>query len=110
MTSGTQLHSVRSADGTTIAFERPGSGPPLVLVDAAGHFRGLSSFSGLIGPLARDFTVVHYDRRGRGASGNAPPYAVEREVEDLAAIVEDVGGTRSEEHTSELQSRQYLVC
>src|SRR3712207_7114438 len=93
MTSGTQLHSVRSADGTTIAFEHAGSGPPLVLVDAAGHFRRLSSFSGLIGPLARDFTVVHYDRRGRGASGNTPPYAVEREVEDLAAIVEDVGGT-----------------
>src|SRR3712207_8657845 len=100
MTSGTQLHSVRSADGTTIAFERTGSGPPLVLVDAAGHFRGLSSFSGLVDLLARDFTVVHYDRRGRGDSGDTPPYAVEREVEDL----------RSEEHTSELQSRQYLVC
>ncbi len=93
MTSGTQPHTVRSADGTVIAFERTGSGPPLVLVDGAGHFRGLSSFSGLIELLGRDFTVVHYDRRGRGDSGDTPPYAVEREVEDLAALIEDVGGT-----------------
>ncbi|SDM29109.1 Lysophospholipase, alpha-beta hydrolase superfamily [Geodermatophilus siccatus] len=93
MTSGRQPHTVRSADGTVIAFERTGSGPPLVLVDAAGHFRGLSSFSaGLIDLLARDFTVVHHDRRGRGDSGDTPPYAVEREVEDLAALIEDVGG------------------
>lgn len=92
-TSGTQTHTVRSADGTAIAFERSGTGPPLVLVDAAGHFRGFSSFRGLIDLLAGDFTVVHYDRRGRGDSGDTPPYAVEREVEDLAALIEDAGGS-----------------
>jgi pimeloyl-ACP methyl ester carboxylesterase len=91
-TPGTQTHTVRSADGTAIVFERSGTGPPLVLVDAAGHFRGFSSFRGLIDLLVGDFTVVHYDRRGRGDSGDTPPYAVEREVEDLAALIEDVGG------------------
>lgn len=84
--------TVRSADGTVIAYDRTGDGPPLVLVDASGHYRAFSSFAGLAPLLTADFTVVHYDRRGRGESGDTAPYAVEREVEDLAALVDAVGG------------------
>jgi pimeloyl-ACP methyl ester carboxylesterase len=85
--------SVRSADGTTIAFERSGAGPALILVDAAGHYRAFSSFTGLTELLAADFTVYNYDRRGRGASTDAAPYAVQREVEDLAALLANAGGS-----------------
>jgi pimeloyl-ACP methyl ester carboxylesterase len=91
----TAHHSVISRDGTTIAYERAGSGPALVLVEAAGHFRGFSSFSALAELLAVDFTVYRYDRRGRGDSGDTPPYAVDREVEDIAALVDAAGGTAS---------------
>jgi pimeloyl-ACP methyl ester carboxylesterase len=87
------LDQVTSADGTTIAVESAGSGPALILVDAAAHYRAFSSFSGLIPFLSRDFTVYHYDRRGRGDSGDATPYAVEREVEDLGALVDLAGGS-----------------
>lgn len=83
--------TVRSEDGTVIAFERVGTGPALILVDGAGHYRELSSFAGLIGLLATDFTVYHYDRRGRGGSTDTPPYAVEREIDDLAAIIDRAG-------------------
>jgi alpha-beta hydrolase superfamily lysophospholipase len=85
--------TVTSADGTAIAYERAGAGPAVVLVDCAGHYRELSSFDGLIGPLAQHFTVYQYDRRGRGGSGDTLPYAVEREVEDLAALIELAGGS-----------------
>jgi len=83
--------TVTSEDGTVIAFERVGTGPALILVDGAGHYRELSSFGGLIGLLATDFTVYHYDRRGRGGSTDTPPYAVEREIDDLAAIIDRAG-------------------
>jgi pimeloyl-ACP methyl ester carboxylesterase len=81
-----------SSDGTGIAFERAGSGPALILVEASGHYRGFSSFGGLTPLLARSFAVVNYDRRGRGASDDTAPYAVEREVEDLAALIDVAGG------------------
>lgn len=74
----TSGRTVTSDDGTTIAYERAGIGPALILVDAAGHYREFSSFGGLIGLLAADFTVYHYDRRGRGGSTDNPPYAVRR--------------------------------
>lgn len=83
--------TVRSADGTTIAFERTGSGPAVVLVEAAGHHRGFSSFDGLAPLLADRATTVRYDRRGRGASGDTPPYDIGREVDDLAALVAVTG-------------------
>jgi pimeloyl-ACP methyl ester carboxylesterase len=85
--------TVTSEDGTSIAYERMGTGPALILVDAAGHYRGFSSFGGLIGLLAADFTVYHYDRRGRGESRDTAPYAVEREVDDLAALIDEAGGS-----------------
>lgn len=57
------------------------------------HYRAFSSFGGLVGPLAGDFTVYQYDRRGRGESTDSAPYAVEREVDDLAALIEHAGGS-----------------
>ncbi len=84
---------VTSADGTPLAVEHTGSGPALILVDAAAHYRAFSSFSGLIPLLADDFTVYHYDRRGRGDSGDTTPYAVERELEDIAALIALGGGS-----------------
>jgi pimeloyl-ACP methyl ester carboxylesterase len=85
--------SVISRDGTIIAYEKSGVGSPLILVDAAGHYRRFSSFDRLIGLLVADFTVYQYDRRGRGDSGDTPPYAPEREVEDLAGLIEEAGGS-----------------
>jgi pimeloyl-ACP methyl ester carboxylesterase len=84
---------VASTDGTAIAYQRVGAGPVLILVDCAGHYREFSSFDGLEGLLARHFTVYQYDRRGRGDSGDTPPYAVDRELEDLAALIDVAGGS-----------------
>ncbi|MBB2923488.1 alpha/beta fold hydrolase [Cellulomonas cellasea] len=88
--------TARSADGTVIAWDRTGAGPPVVLVEPALHDRSFSAFDGLAPLLAPHLTVVRYDRRGRGASTgtgrDAGPDAVEREVEDLAAVLDAVGG------------------
>ncbi|WP_327379770.1 alpha/beta fold hydrolase [Streptomyces sp. NBC_01212] len=84
---------VVSADGTEIAFERSGSGPAVVLVASALADR--SDTAELAALLAEDFTVINYDRRGRGASGDADAYAPDREIEDIAALIEHVGGTAS---------------
>lgn len=81
-----------SADGTKIAYTRAGSGPALVLVDGAMCYRGSSPNDALAKELAAHFTVYTYDRRGRGESTDTGPYAVEREVEDLAALVKEAGG------------------
>jgi pimeloyl-ACP methyl ester carboxylesterase len=83
------METVHSADGTVIAFDRSGEGPALVLV--VGAFSDRTSTKTLASGLASRFTVYEYDRRGRGDSGDTAPYAVEREVEDLAAIVEATG-------------------
>ncbi|EOD66202.1 alpha/beta fold hydrolase [Amycolatopsis vancoresmycina] len=85
--------NVTSADGTTIFFEQRGDGPPVILV--GGAFNDRTTTVGLAEVLAGDFTAVNYDRRGRGDSGDAPSYAVEREIEDLAALIAHVGGTAS---------------
>jgi pimeloyl-ACP methyl ester carboxylesterase len=86
---------VTSRDGTSIAFEQAGTGPALILVDAASGFRGFGPMPALAQHLAADFTAITYDRRGRGASGDTTPYAVEREVEDIAALIDAVGGEAS---------------
>jgi len=85
------MKSVTSNDGTTIAFDEFGVGPPVVM--AAGAFNDRSTTDPLARALAPDFTVVNYDRRGRGDSGDRPEYAVEREIEDLAALIAEVGGS-----------------
>ncbi|MDG4820641.1 alpha/beta hydrolase [Asanoa sp. WMMD1127] len=82
----------RSADGTTIAYERVGAGPAVVCVDAAGAYRAHGPMRAVAAALADACTVFAYDRRGRGESGDTQPYAVEREVEDLAAVIAAAGG------------------
>lgn len=84
---------VVSADGTEIAGEQSGRGPAVVLVASALADR--SDTTGLAALLAPHFTVINYDRRGRGTSGDAPTYAPAREIEDIAALVEHVGGSAS---------------
>lgn len=83
---------VRSADGTSIAFERIGNGPPVILIDPALCDRATGQSRALAATLAPRFTVFVYDRRGRGESGDTKPYAVEREIEDVAALLDVAGG------------------
>jgi pimeloyl-ACP methyl ester carboxylesterase len=87
--------TVSSHDGTTIAYERVGAGPALVLVDGAMCYRQFGPCRDLAMKLADRFTVYFYDRRGRGESGDTAPYAPEREFEDLAAVIGAAGGTAS---------------
>ena len=87
----TVAEKVRSKDGTEIAYDRTGDGPALVLVGGAWNDR--MSAAGLAEQLAGAFTVYTYDRRGRGDSGFTEPYAVEREIEDLEAVIEAAGGS-----------------
>ncbi len=81
-----------SADGTTLTYEKLGSGPSLILVDGAFCRRGFGPMAALAKALAPRFTVVIYDRRGRDESGDTAPYDPAREIEDLAAIVACVDG------------------
>jgi pimeloyl-ACP methyl ester carboxylesterase len=83
---------VVSKDGTAIVFDRIGNGPPVILVDGALCYRGMGPSGQLAELLSQHFTVITYDRRGRGASGDTAPYAVEREVEDIAALLNEAGG------------------
>jgi pimeloyl-ACP methyl ester carboxylesterase len=85
------MHIARSKDGTPIAYDRLGEGPPLILVQ--GAMNDLSLMLPLAAQLQADFTVFPYDRRGRGASGDTHPYAVEREIEDLEVILDAAGGS-----------------
>ena len=87
------MDTVRSKDGTTIAFDKEGKGPALIFVDGALSTR--SGKADLAGLLSQHFTVYRYDRRGRGDSGDTKPYAVEREIEDIDAIIEQAGGSAS---------------
>lgn len=87
------MSTISSRDGTTIAFDRTGDGPPVILVEPAAHYRDFSTCNGLVPLLSTRFTVYAYDRRGRGESTDTAPYAPEREVEDLAALVEHAGGS-----------------
>lgn len=87
---------IKSADGTTIAFEAVGEGPPLILVGGALCDRTApTSGTPLAAMLAHRFRVFAYDRRGRGDSGDTPPWAIEREIEDLAALIAAAGGSAS---------------
>jgi pimeloyl-ACP methyl ester carboxylesterase len=85
------MTSVTSADGTVIAYEQQGSGPALIVVDGALSTRG--GKAGLRALLAPRLTVFGYDRRGRGDSGDTLPYSVDREIEDIQALIEVAGGT-----------------
>jgi pimeloyl-ACP methyl ester carboxylesterase len=87
------MEEARSRDGTTIAFDRLGEGPPLILVFGAFSYRKFPKSVELAELLAERFTVLNYDRRGRGDSGDTKPYTVQREIEDLEALIEAAGGS-----------------
>src|SRR5438552_9899276 len=84
------MRTVRSADGTKIAFDQTGQGPPVIMV--VGAFNDRSTGAPLAEALESQLTVLNYDRRGRGSSGDTQPCAVEREVEDLDALIRQAGG------------------
>lgn len=84
-------HFVLSRDGTRIVYDKVGSGPTLVLVNGALGFRGMSFAKQAAREFAKHFTIIDYDRRGRGESGDGSTYAVEREIEDLDALIRAAG-------------------
>jgi pimeloyl-ACP methyl ester carboxylesterase len=86
------MSTVQSKDGTTIAFDVRGDGPPLVVVEGATAHRATAPWSTeLAEQLSDTFRVYTYDRRGRGDSTDTPPYAIEREIEDVATLIADAG-------------------
>jgi pimeloyl-ACP methyl ester carboxylesterase len=89
------MSTVTSKDGTKIAYEKVGQGPPVVVVDGAFVYRSpidpwTPEFASL---LAETHTVYTFERRGRGNSGDTQPYAIQREIEDIAAVIEEAGGS-----------------
>jgi pimeloyl-ACP methyl ester carboxylesterase len=84
-----QVRTATSADGTAIAFDRFGAGPPIITV--AGAFNDRSTTEPLSRALEQRFTVLNYDRRGRGDSGDTAPYSVDREIDDLDAMIAEAG-------------------
>src|SRR5207245_4217838 len=86
------MDTVRSKDGTRIAFDKQGDGPAVILVDGAMGTRSSGSKPELANLLAQQFTVYSYDRRGRGDSGDTQPYAVEREGEGIEGLIDAAGG------------------
>lgn len=87
------MNTVTSKDGTTIAYEKSGTGPAVLLVDGALCYRSFGPMRELAKLLSPHFTVYTYDRRGRGESSNSKPYAVEHEVEDIEALIDEAGGS-----------------
>ena len=90
-TSGASARTTRSPDGTTLAFELDGDGPPIIFV--GGAFNTRSATAPLAAALCDRFTTLNLDRRGRGDSGDTPPYGVEREIDDLDSIIKAAGGS-----------------
>lgn len=86
------MPTATSSDGTPIAYEHAGAGPPIILVDGACCYRRFGPSKAFSAALARRFTVYTYDRRARGQSGNTPPYHPDREIDDLAALIRAAGG------------------
>jgi pimeloyl-ACP methyl ester carboxylesterase len=88
------MQTVTSKDGTKIAYDKTGQGPTVILVSGALQYRafgqGMAQLADLLAP---HFTVIHYDRRGRGDSSDTLPYAVDREIEDIEALIDANGGT-----------------
>jgi len=90
------MRTVTSKDGTTIAFDQWGEGPVVILVDGALQYRAFDQgMVELANLLSEHFTVIHYDRRGRGDSTDTQPYALEREIEDIETLIDEAGGSAS---------------
>ena len=85
------MKKVLSKDGTPIAYDQSGEGPPIILV--VGAFNTSATGAPLAAQLSKHFTVFNYDRRGRGASGDTIPYTIEREIEDIDALITEAGGS-----------------
>ncbi|MBV9791595.1 MAG: alpha/beta hydrolase [Chloroflexi bacterium] len=86
------MQTIRSKDGTTLAYDVYGSGPALIYITGASCFRSFLPVVQDAKVFAKEFTVYNYDRRGRGNSTDTQPYAIEREVEDIAALIDAAGG------------------
>jgi pimeloyl-ACP methyl ester carboxylesterase len=87
------MSTVTSKDGTTIAYDKVGEGPAIIFIDGAMNSRSFSLAAPIAKLLTKKFAVYTYDRRGRGESGDTLPYAVDREIEDLEALIDAAGGT-----------------
>lgn len=87
------MNSTQSKDGTTIAYDVYGSGPALIYITGASCYRTFKPIVEDAKVFSRSFTVYNYDRRGRGDSGNTLPYSLEREIEDIEAMIDAAGGT-----------------
>ncbi len=88
------MNKVNSKDDTTIAFDKVGKGPAVILVGGALQYRSYDQRTTRLAELlGKHFTTFHYDRRGRGDSSDTQPYAKEREIEDLEALIQEAGGT-----------------
>ena len=87
------MKTVNSKDGTTIAFDQLGQGSVVILVNGAMGTRSHAAPGSLADILSKQLTVIDYDRRGRGDSGDTLPYAVQREIEDIEALIEAAGGS-----------------
>ncbi len=85
------MQSIISADGTTIAYEQSGVGPAIIVISNVAEDH--TGVAGLVAELAAHFTVISFDRRGRGESGDPQPYDSARELEDIAALVDVAGGS-----------------
>src|SRR5690348_5505057 len=87
------MNTLTSHDGTAIAYDKHGEGPVLILVDGALTVHSSGSASALTKLLAPRFTIYDFDRRGRGGGGDTLPYAVDREIDDIEALVDHAGGS-----------------
>src|SRR5579864_6243746 len=89
----TTMDTLTSPDGTTIAYDKQGKGRGVIVVDGALTVHSSGSGSELAKLLAPHFTVYGFDRRGRGESGDTLPYAVDREIDDIEALIDRAGGS-----------------
>jgi pimeloyl-ACP methyl ester carboxylesterase len=87
------MRTVTSKDGTTIAYDQIGTGPAIILINGALGTRSNAAPDSLADILSKQFTAIDYDRRGRGDSGDTLPYAVQREIEDIEALIDGSGGS-----------------
>jgi pimeloyl-ACP methyl ester carboxylesterase len=87
------MSTVKSKDGTLIAYQKAGNGPSVIVVDGALCSRAFGPTHKLVPLLSTHFTVITYDRRGRNESGDTAPYSVEREMEDIEALINEAGGS-----------------
>lgn len=86
------MPTVRSKDGTTIAYDFSGAGPVLIYITGAICYRNFFPIREDVKTFSQKFTIYNYDRRGRGESGDTKPYTIQKEVDDIEAIIEAAGG------------------